>query len=109
MVRGWARVYRERVSAMLHAMVVCGDREQAEEWMVAFEGAFVSTPESWTDAFQSMVHKDSAEDVRRSELVHDRTDERELLYLYALRAQGAETQRAIKALEAKRRAKGLRI
>lgn len=104
-IKHWAETYPPRVAAMLRAMVLAGDRSQAEHWMTLFEGAFIATPESWTGAYRIAVASDTHEDVRRSELAVDRSAEAEDLYLLALRRQAADTQRAIRALEARKAAR----
>ena len=70
--------------------------------MARFERAFVSTPDEWTGAIRSKIAADSAEDVRRGDLLLDLTPEQEDRYLAALQAEVAHGQRLIRVLEARK-------
>lgn len=74
-------------------------------WLADFEAAFCTVRQSWTDAFKIATAADANQDMAVAELVAERTDECERLYLLALEKETAAKLVEIMLLKRKRAAR----
>lgn len=104
-IRATAEITRKRTVAFLESMVEAGALDLAATWLADFEAAFCTVRQSWTDAFKIATAADANQDMAVAELVAERTDECERLYLLALEKETAAKLVEIMLLKRKRAAR----